>query len=174
MNADDYSTPEHGIGKHIAAALCAAQPEIESAILNKENPHFHSRYADLLSVRRAVLPVYAKHGLTVSQVCRRIEGAHYIETILIHTSGETLSSLWPIIVERPGPHQFGSACTYARRYGLSAIALVACEDDDDANAANAAPVKTKPAPKQPAARPVVVQKPEPDRGDPFDLAEAEV
>lgn len=146
MGENDISTHKGGVGANIAAAIVAAQPEIEAVALNKVNPHFRSRYADLLAVRKAIIPVYAKHGLTISQVCRHIDGQHYIETLLIHKSGETMSSLWPIVAERAGPQSFGSAATYARRYGLSAIAMVACEDDDDGNGAEKSASKASPAP----------------------------
>ena len=47
----------------LASALAAAQGEMSNASKNAKNPHFKSTYADLASMRDAVIPVLSAHGL---------------------------------------------------------------------------------------------------------------
>jgi hypothetical protein len=57
-----------------------------------------------------------------------------LTTVLAHSSGEWLSSEWPVcpIGETAAPHRMGAALTYARRYGLFTLVGIAGEDDLDA------------------------------------------
>lgn len=128
-------TSSQTIGK-LAEALCKAQADMKPAVKEAENPFFHSSYADLATVSKAVFPVLTKHGLSISQIT---EGEGSVTTILMHTSGEWISgtlSLKPVKVD---PQGIGSAITYARRYALSAICGLATEDDDDGNAGSEKP-----------------------------------
>jgi hypothetical protein len=100
------------------------------------NPAFRSRYADLSAVRDAIVPVFAKHGLAILQAPNTDEfSGFHLETRLIHESGEEIVWTFPLPAEVNKMQQIGSAITYARRYTLSAIAGIASEEDDDANAA---------------------------------------
>lgn len=124
-------------------ALAAAQSEMDNAALNKTNPHFKSKYADLAGVRAATLPILTKHGFAVIQTITVIDGAMYLCTELAHKSGESRSSLYPIASGTP--QQQGSAITYARRYSWSAMTGIASEEDDDGNAGSGAKPKPKSA-----------------------------
>ena len=120
---------------NINTAIVAAQKEIKNANLNKTNPHFRSKFADLASVREAVLPTYAKHGIAVIQTSGVAESGFGLTTTLVHAeSGGTISTWWPLPLEGK-PQELGSALTYARRYSLGTIAGIATEDDDDGNEA---------------------------------------
>lgn len=121
----------------IAAALAKAQAGMKNAVLNKVNPHFKNKFADLASVRDAVMPALTANGIAVAQTLDATgEGAHFLLTRLMHTSGQWIESLCPI--SGAGDMQkMGSAVTYARRYSLSAICGIAADEDDDANAAQA-------------------------------------
>jgi hypothetical protein len=57
-----------------------------------------------------------------------------LTTTLAHSSGEWLSSEWPVcpISETAAPRRTGAALTYARRYALFALVGIAGEDDLDA------------------------------------------
>jgi hypothetical protein len=57
-----------------------------------------------------------------------------LTTVLAHSSGEWVSSDWPVcpIGETAAPHKMGSALTYARRYALFTLVGIAGEDDLDA------------------------------------------
>jgi hypothetical protein len=57
-----------------------------------------------------------------------------LSTTLAHSSGEWLSSEWPVcpISETAAPRRMGAALTYARRYALFTLVGIAGEDDLDA------------------------------------------
>jgi len=118
--------------KHIsiAAALVAAQAEMEPARKQSNNPHFKAKYADLAAVMDACMEALHKHGIAVIQPAGSDDGGHYVETVLLHTSGERLACRVPLIFGKNDMQGYGSAMTYARRYGLMAMAGVAPEDDD--------------------------------------------
>lgn len=125
--------------KNIAAALAAAQSEMGKALKDSTNPHFRSKYADLGSVMEACMPALNKHGIAVYQPTGQDDIGMFISTVLLHNSGERLECRVPLIVAKNDMQGYGSAVTYARRYGLMAMAGIAPEDDDGNAAAKAAP-----------------------------------
>lgn len=126
--------------KALAESLAKAQASISGASKNAQNPHLKNKYADLSSVVDAVKPALAEHGLSFVQVSHDAERAAVIETIILHQSGEWLSAgRISVPVSKTDAQGYGSALTYARRYGLMAAFGVAPEDDDGNAAANAAP-----------------------------------
>lgn len=131
--------------KNIYAALAAAQMEMGKAIKDSANPAFKSKYADLASVMDACMGALNRNGIAVFQPTIDEDGARYVKTILAHVSGETLECRVPLIVQKNDMQGYGSAVTYARRYGLMGMAGIAPEDDDGNAAAKAAPVVEKPA-----------------------------
>lgn len=135
--------------QNLAKAMAGAFPEIEGALKNKVNPHLRNNYADLGSVIDAVKPALEKHGLWFTQISHNIEGAAAVETVIVHSSGETFSTgIVAVPVVKTDAQGFGSAMSYARRYSLSAAFGVKTADDDGHAAARSAP---KAAPK-PAAK----------------------
>jgi hypothetical protein len=133
--------------KTIATSLAAAQINMGKALKQSNNPHFRSKYADLGSVMDACLPALNEHGIAVIQPTGEDEQGRFVETILIHgESGEQLSCRVPLIVSKNDMQGYGSAVTYARRYGLMAMAGIAPEDDDGNAAAKAAPKQEPPKP----------------------------
>lgn len=137
----------------IAAALAKAQGSMSNAVMNRTNPHFKSKYADLASVFDAVRKPLSENGIGVSQLIN--DGI--LTTLLVHTSGQWLSSTMALPVT-PRPQELGSALTYYRRYALSSITGMSADDDDDAEAAEAgkqkAPVRRAP----PSPGPNVMQR----------------
>ena len=132
--------------KGIATALAKAQANMGKALKNVANNHFRSKYADLGNVMDACLPALNDAGIAVIQPTGEDEHGRFVETILIHgESGEHLSCRVPLIVAKNDMQGYGSAVTYARRYGLMAMAGIAA-DDDDGNAAAAAPPQPKAKP----------------------------
>ena len=126
--------------KNIALALASAQANMGKALKQANNPHFRSKYADLGSVMDACLPALNEAGIALIQPTGEDEHGRFVETTLIHgESGETLSCRVPLIVGKNDMQGYGSAVTYARRYGLMAMAGIAPEDDDGNAAAKAAP-----------------------------------
>ena len=120
----------------IAAALAKAQSEMQNPQFDSKNSHFESSYASLASVRNAVVPVLAKHGISVMQdVVSNPEGVTCTQ-LLAHTSGQWIRTSGMFVpVNKANAHGYGSATTYARRFSLMALACVVGDDDDDGNAA---------------------------------------
>jgi hypothetical protein len=126
--------------KGIATALAKAQTNMGKALKQANNPHFRSKYADLGNVMDACLPALNEAGIALIQPTGEDEHGRYVETILIHgESGEQLTCRVPLIVSKNDMQGYGSAVTYARRYGLMAMAGIAPEDDDGNAAAKAPP-----------------------------------
>ena len=117
----------------LAAALAKVQGELEGAKSDSTNPFFNSSYADLHTVIKSSFPYLSKHGLSVSQGNEVIAGAVCVTTTLMHESGQWLRSKIKLPMDKVNAQGVGAACTYGRRYGLSAIVGIA-QYDDDANA----------------------------------------
>lgn len=122
---------------HLTAALATAQSEMPNASLNRVNPHFKSKYADLAAIRAATLPSLNKYGMSLTQFTKIRDGEFILITRLQHTTGEFLESEYPLPTQLDKPQVMGSALTYARRYSWASMCGVFAEDDDDANAAAA-------------------------------------
>lgn len=138
--------------KNIYAALAAAQMQMGKAVKDSTNLGFKSKYADLASVMDACMGALNANGIAVYQPTIDEDGNRYVKTILAHVSGETLECRVPLIVQKNDMQGYGSAVTYARRYGIMGMAGIAPEDDDGNAAAKAAPV-TEDRPAKPKADP---------------------
>ena len=112
----------------LAKALSLAQIEMNGAFKDAKNPFFKSNYADLKQVMQVFQTYYAPKGLAVAQLV----SGKCLKTILMHTSGQSISSEGEIPIAKVNdPQAFGSALTYMRRYTLAAI--IGCyQTDDDA------------------------------------------
>ncbi len=123
--------------KELAAALVKAQAAIQPAIKDKTNPAFRSRYADLTAVWDACRTALTSNGLSIVQMPIDAEaGRVALTTMLLHTSGEYISSTVSTALVKTDPQGVGSALTYLRRYALSAMVGVVADEDDDGNAAS--------------------------------------
>lgn len=126
---------------NVYAALAAAQAEMGAALKDSVNPAFKSKYADLAAVIEAVRGPLTRHGISFFQPMTEGEFGRGVKTILSHGATDThIECTVPLIVGKGDMQGLGSAITYARRYGLMAMAGIAA-DDDDGNAA-AASVQT--------------------------------
>jgi hypothetical protein len=121
----------------LAAALSKAQGEMQAAIKDKINPFFKSSYADLGSVWDAARPVLSKYGLCVMQTTELSPERNQVimVTTLAHTSGQWMKSYLPLNPTKNDSQGMGAAITYLRRYSLSAIVGVVCDEDDDGETA---------------------------------------
>jgi len=124
---EEWKSPE--IDK-LASSLSKVQSELEGAKKESTNPFFNSNYADLHSVIKASFPLLSKNGLSVTQGNEMIPGAVCVTTTLMHSSGQWIRSKVKLPLEKKNAQGVGSAVTYGRRYGLSAIVGVAQYDDD--------------------------------------------
>lgn len=120
----------------LASALAKAQALITSASHDGLNPHFKSKYSTLDSVWKACRAALTANGLSVVQLISYAADIVYLTTKLMHSSGQWISSVIPVVSGKPTPQALGSALTYSRRYSLaSMIGITSSEEDDDANAA---------------------------------------
>ena len=117
------------LGK-LSEALAKAQGAIEGAKKESNNPFFHARYAALSSVWDACREPLSKNGLSVIQLPGNSDDGLFVDSILLHSSGEWISSRLHINPVKDDPQGVGSAITYARRYGLQALVGIAPMDDD--------------------------------------------
>lgn len=115
---------------NLAAALCLSQAEIENATKTASNPFFKSKYADLAEVLSCIKPIITKHGLSFTQMPGINSDIITVETMILHSSGEFISSTCGTPAPKLDPQGIGSAITYLRRYSLSAVFGLAQEDDD--------------------------------------------
>jgi len=129
----------------IAAALAKAQVELtnpeKSLTGTIHSPYPREadrtfRYASLSSGLDIVRKSLGQHEIATVQTTAIDTEAGLIRltTILAHSSGEWMSSEWPVcpVTETAAPRRMGAALTYARRYALFTLVGIAGEDDLDA------------------------------------------
>jgi hypothetical protein len=129
----------------IAAALAKAQGELANpeklltATIRSANPRESDRtfrYAALSTGLDIVRKSLGRHEIATVQTTAIDNEAGLIRltTVLAHSSGEWLSSEWPVcaLSETAAPRRMGAALTYARRYALFTLVGIAGEDDFDA------------------------------------------
>ena len=127
---------------NLVQALAAAQAEMKNAPFDKTNPHFKSKYASLTSIRNTALPILAKHGIAVTQPGVQLDSGTWVIRTILSKGSETMQGDIPIIADKGNAQAFGSAMTYAKRYGLSAMVCIASDEDDDGNEATKSPPNT--------------------------------
>jgi ERF superfamily len=129
----------------IAAALAKAQAELTNpeksltATIRSGRPgegERSFRYAPLSSGLDIVRKSLSRHEIATVQTTEidKDAGLVRLTTVLAHSSGEWLSSDWPVcpISDTGSPQRMGAALTYARRYALFTLVGIAGEDDLDA------------------------------------------
>lgn len=119
-----------------ASAFIKLQAAIKPAIKDASNPAFKSKYADLGAVWDAVREPLTQHGFAIIQPTNFDERDMWLETIILHESGEKITGRYPLRPVKQDPQGYGSAITYAKRYALCAMLGVVADIDDDGNAAS--------------------------------------
>jgi hypothetical protein len=122
--------------KEIAVALHKFHGLMGKVGKDAVNPHFKNKYASLSNIIEATTPHLNAVGLSIIQLpCES-----GLETMLLHTSGEYISSVSATpCKDASNPQALGSALTYARRYALGAVLSLNIDEDDDAQRATVAP-----------------------------------
>ena len=94
------------------------------------------RYAPLSSGLDIVRKSLGRHQIATIQATGidKEAGLLRLTTVLAHSSGEWISSEWPVcqISDIASAQRMGAALTYARRYALFTLVGIAGEDDLDA------------------------------------------
>jgi len=120
----------------IAPAFLRAQKKIGAAKKEASNPFFKSKYADLGSVMEACKEALNENEISVLQPTVSNENGTFVETYLMHSSGEFFMSTMRVTAKSENnPQDQGSAVTYARRYALQSMLFIPAEDDDGNKAA---------------------------------------
>lgn len=125
-------------------AKALSQAQVKFASVTKQNAvdtgKYKYVYADLATILEAVRKPLSEHGLSVTAIVHSMSerGEVPVETVLMHESGQWISSTVALPVPGGGPQAMGSSITYARRYGLSGLLGIAAEEDDDAGKAEQA------------------------------------
>lgn len=120
--------------QEIVKALVKARSQFKDIKKDRTNPHYKSRYATLDSVLEAVKPGLDAAELAIVQAVEIREERTVLVTHLLHSSGESIQSVYPLPEGLTDPQKLGSAITYARRYALCGILSVTADEDDDGNA----------------------------------------
>jgi ERF superfamily protein len=143
-----YVTPHPSSA--ISEALAKAQGDFGPVLRDKtvivtmrSGGKYTFSYAPLESILHAVKPALSKNGLSLTQAMVVHEGKDFVETTLRHASGQTISNRIPLFVKEEGPQAYGSALTYARRYGVTLLLCISADDDDDGNAAEGNTAETQ-------------------------------
>ena len=135
--ASNNSAPS--IGHNIAKALIAfhktnpfAEEKSQNTFFKKNNKN--STYASLEEViticRKAV-----DFDITFVQNINFVDDKYFVSTVIIHSSGETLSDRTPIkCKDYNDPHKFFGSVSYARRYGLTSSFSIPTADNDGISA----------------------------------------
>lgn len=118
-------------------ALVQAQIAMERARAAQTNPHFRSKYADLADIQDACLPALQANGFAVLQPLGRDEHGDFVDTVFLHETGWEIRARAYLRMNKDDMQGYGSAVTYARRYGLASLAGITDEDDDGNAAAKA-------------------------------------
>jgi ERF superfamily len=137
---------------NISAALAKAQAELTNpeksltATIRSPFPRERDRtfrYAPLSSGLDIIRKSLGRHEIATIQSTEidKEAGLLRLTTILAHSSGEWISSEWPVcpIADIASAQRMGAALTYARRYALFALVGIAGEDDLDAPDLGAVP-----------------------------------
>ena len=116
----------------IATALSALQGDIHD--VHRDKAAYGYKYADLSQVLENIRPLLSKHKLAVTQLCGSADEKVSVETVLMHTSGQWISSVIEMVAEkksgRSASQDIGTVITYARRYALAAIVGMTQTDND--------------------------------------------
>ena len=129
----------------LAAALARAQVELinpEKSMVATIRPEGRGaaeqifRYAPLSDGLNIIRKTLGQHEIATLQstLVDQTAGLIRLKTVLAHSSGEWISSDWPVcpLEDMASPKRMGAALTYARRYALFALVGIAGEDDLDA------------------------------------------
>lgn len=132
----------------LASALVAAIGEMTDPAMTGTNPHFGNKYATLKDCLDKVRPVLAQHGLMLTQSVIAGDGNDRLVTRVMHKTGQFIEDEGIALVGADNMQKYGSAVTYARRYGLCNLLGIVGDPDDDAEIASSSDKKPSAKPAQ--------------------------
>jgi len=110
---------------NIYSKLLKVQAEIGAISKDTKNPFYNSKYFDINSLLRQVMPLLQKQELVLIQPIQ--DGQ--VKSVIIDTEGGSVESTM-FLPEINDPQKLGSAITYYRRYTLQSLLALQAEDDD--------------------------------------------
>ncbi len=119
--------------KELAKAMLEVQRAVRPACKDSFNEFTRSKYATLGSVMEACRDTLIDNGIWVTQFPVDVGVSHTLGLVtkMVHVdSGQWQSSLLVMPLPKNDPQGYGSALTYARRYGICALVGIVTEDDD--------------------------------------------
>ena len=118
-------------------ALALAQKDYNIAELNRKNPYYERKYADLCSLMEATRPSLAQNGLSIiQQILSTKDGESVLHTRLCHSSGQWIESQIKIIPPKNDIDSLSSHLEKLKRNSYAAlVGIVAQTDDDDGEVA---------------------------------------
>lgn len=149
LTPDDRQTPKLIVGHvecsptigKIAKALAKAQagfPTVAkdqtATIPMKGGGSYSYNYANLASTIDACRESLVANEIALVQPTTSAQGRVTVQTMLVHSSGEWMSSDLSMPVAENRAQAVGTAISYARRYALQAFVGLAADDDDGAEA----------------------------------------
>ena len=145
--AEDHTAPigivsskPIGVGSQIAKALIAfhktrpfAEEKAENSFFKKANnkDSTYTSLEDAITVCRKAV----EFDLTFTQNINFENGEYFVSTIIMHSSGETLTDRTPIkCKDYNDPHKFFGSVSYARRYSILSSFSIPTADNDGISA----------------------------------------
>ncbi len=126
-------------------SMRASQEEMPKVLRNKRNEQTNSKYADLEKVNDAIVPVYTKHGFSLSfgTDSSSLEGHIGITCMVSHVQGHSRPYRCDMPLDLVGlkgnanktaTHAHGSTMSYGRRYlALLIFNVTLTNEDRDGN-----------------------------------------
>ena len=114
----------------IIPALIKVKSKLKAVAKTSDNPYFKSKYADLNSYIEAVEELLAENDLILLQPTGIDDQGTFVETSIVHTSGQFVSSAMRLVLKTQDMQQAGAAVTYGRRFTLGSLLSMKAEDDD--------------------------------------------
>lgn len=121
------------------AALAQAKVNFEPIIADetaafetKKGARIEFGYADLADIIPAVTNALSEQGLAIASQITPIGDRLFLVSRLLHSSGESIESYYPLPVPDGDPKGFGAALTYGRRYNTLCLLEINTVEDDKA------------------------------------------
>lgn len=129
-------------------AFLKAQSTFTAASKGGKNPHLKNRYSTLADVMESCADALEANGFVLLQDTATTDRGVSVYTRIVHAASGQWAQGEVTLPPQTTAQGVGSAITYGRRYGLSALLALVSEDDDG----NAASGRTAP-PMAPALPP---------------------
>ncbi len=123
--------------KNLAEALSKFHDLMGGLEKDASNPFFKSKYVTLDNVLSSIKQPLKDAGLVFVQIPTYLgDTTPALKSMLIDVkSGENISEIAPLLLQKNDAQAQGSAITYMRRYALVSMLGLSTDTDDDGNSA---------------------------------------